>query len=78
CGRRGVGAVPRGQILQVAIAPITGGLLLAASAYLVRAADHGWRTAAITGAVTLLALTTRLHPLLLLAAGVVAGIIGYF
>ncbi len=63
------------RILQAAIIPITGGLILSAAYVLVRAADTGWVLALVTVTSTLLCLTTRLHPLWLLAGGLLAGLI---
>ncbi|MDD2875743.1 MAG: hypothetical protein PHT60_00785 [Acidiphilium sp.] len=60
-----------------AITPITGGLVLAAASFLIRAADRDWCAALLTGAVALLTLRTNIHPLFLLAAGALIGVIGY-
>lgn len=65
------------RVVQAAITPITGGLLLAAASFLIRAADHDWRAAAITLIVALFTLKSRVHPLLLLAGGALIGILGY-
>lgn len=61
------------RALQAALLPITAGLVLAAAAVLVRAADTGWLTAAITLVCAGLAFRTRLHPLALLGAGAALG-----
>lgn len=63
-------------VLQRAITPIAGGLILAAASVLLRAADHGGRAWIVSLAVILLSLRGRLHPLLLLAAGAVLGALG--
>ncbi|MCF3946876.1 chromate transporter [Acidiphilium sp. AL] len=65
------------RVVQAAITPITGGLLLAAASFLIRAADHDWRAAAITLVVALFTLKSRVHPLLLLAGGALIGVLGY-
>ncbi len=61
---------PLRSAIQRGLAPVTVGLVLASGFVLVRAADTTWAAYALTGVTTLLALTTRIHPLwFLLAAG---------
>jgi chromate transporter len=55
------------------LAPITVGLLLASGLVITRAADHDWSAIMLTGAATILLVTTRLNPLFIMAA---AGILG--
>ena len=55
------------------LAPITVGLLLASGMVITRAADHGWSAIMLTGATTILLVTTRVNPLFVMAA---AGILG--
>jgi chromate transporter len=55
------------------LAPITLGLLLASGLVITRAADHGWSAFMLTGATTILLVTTRVNPLYIMAA---AGILG--
>ena len=62
--------------IQQALAPITVGLVLSSGYVLSRTNDHGWPGYAVTGAALLLALTTRLHPLWLLAAAGGLGALG--
>jgi len=62
-------------VLQAAILPITAGLVLAAGVVLVRAADRSLMFAIITLAATGLTFRTRLHPVWLLAGGVVLGLV---
>ncbi|HET9148291.1 MAG TPA: chromate transporter [Acetobacteraceae bacterium] len=64
------------RVTQAAITPITGGLILAAASFLIRAADHDWRALLITLAAALLTLRTKLHPLILLGAGALLGLLG--
>lgn len=64
------------RIVQAAITPITGGMVLAAAAFLLRTADHDWRLMIVSGSVTILTLRTGIHPLLLLAGGAVIGVAG--
>ena len=64
------------RIIQAAITPITGGLLLAAASVLLRAADHDWLEALISVAVFLaVTLRPKLHPLWLLAGATLVGLI---
>jgi len=63
------------RVLQAAILPITAGLVLAAAAVLVKAADTGWLLGAVTAVAAAMNLRTRLHPLWLLAAGAVVGLV---
>ena len=62
--------------IQRGLAPVTVGLILASGYVLTRAADHNWVAYAITGATLLLASTTRLHPLSLLAIAAALGAFG--
>jgi len=57
------------------LAPITVGLLLASGLVITRAADHGWSAFLLTGAATIVLVTTRVNPLFVMAA---AGILGGF
>ncbi len=64
------------RVLQAAITPITAGLLLAAATLLVRNADRDWPAILITAGVAAITLRGRLHPLWLLAAGALIGVVG--
>lgn len=55
-------------------APMTTGLVLASSLVMSRAADHDWRTYALTAVCTLIFVRTKVNPLLVVA---VAGVMGY-
>jgi chromate transporter len=63
------------RVLQAAILPITAGLILAAAAVLVRAADATAVLLAVTALSAGLVLGTKLHPLWVLAAGAAVGLI---
>jgi chromate transporter len=63
------------RVLQAAILPITAGLVLAAALVLVRAADTSVILAIVTILVAILSLRGKIHPLWLLAAGAVAGLV---
>ena len=56
--------------------PVTVGLVAAVATVLARSTAPDWRTAALTAAVAIAVLTTRIHPLLLLAAGALLGAAG--
>ncbi|MDR3521900.1 MAG: chromate transporter [Acidocella sp.] len=61
------------QIIQRAMLPISGGLMLSAAYVLVRAADNWWLMASLTATSAFLCLRTSIHPLWLLVAGALAG-----
>jgi chromate transporter len=63
--------------LQVGLAPLTLGLMLATGTVLARSADHSVVAVALTLASTLVLLRTRLHPLLLIAGGALLGLAGF-
>ena len=58
------------------IAPVTVGLVFASAYVLARAADRGWRLAAVTAASAAVAYFTRLNPLWCLAAAAALGASG--
>jgi chromate transporter len=61
---------------QAGITPVTVGLVLAAAAIVAEGADRSLALAAVTVAVALLTLFSKVHPLWLMAAGAVLGAIG--
>jgi chromate transporter len=63
------------RVLQAAILPITGGLVLAAAAVLVEAADRSVLLVGVTGVAAAVSYWSRLHPLWVLAAGSLAGLV---
>jgi chromate transporter len=67
---------PWQHIVRVRLAPVIIGLVIAGGVVMARAADSGWQTAAITITTTLLALQTRLNPMLMLLAGGTLGGLG--
>ncbi|MDQ6916731.1 MAG: chromate transporter [Pseudomonadota bacterium] len=62
--------------IQYGLAPVTVGLVLASGYILARTVDQTWIALVITTATVALMLGTRLHPLVLLAAGAALGIAG--
>jgi chromate transporter len=63
------------RIIQAALLPITAGLVLAAAAVLVTQADTSALTVAITAISALALWRTKIHPLWLLTAGSIAGLV---
>ena len=61
-------------IVRAALLPVTVGLVAASAALITVASDDHWVLLAITAAVAIFSLFTRLHPLWMLLAG---GLIGY-
>ena len=68
---------PLRAAIQHGLAPVTVGLVLAGGYVLARTADQTWSALAITVVTVGLMLTTRLHPLWLLAAGGALGALGF-
>jgi chromate transporter len=64
------------RAVQLGLAPVTVGLIFAASYVLTRAADHTIAAYAITGITALIALTTKLNPLWIFLAAGIAGATG--
>jgi chromate transporter len=67
---------PWQRIVRLGLVPVTMGLVIASGTVMARAADAGWRAAAITIAAAAITLTTRLNPLWLLLVGGALGGLG--
>jgi chromate transporter len=67
---------PWRSIVQMGLVPMTVGLVAASAALIVRASDHTWSLGVITATAALVTLTTRVHPLWVLAGGALAGLSG--
>jgi chromate transporter len=67
---------PWQRIVRLGLVPVTMGLVIASGTVMARAADAGWRAAAVTIAAVVVMLGTRLNPLWLLLAGGVLGGLG--
>lgn len=67
---------PLRRAIERGLAPVTVGLILASGYVLTRTADHSWPAYAITATTLLLAMTTRMHPLWVLAAAAGLGALG--
>jgi chromate transporter len=63
-------------LIQRALLPVTAGLIMASAVVLTQSTTTGWRTAALTAAATAVFLMTRVHPLLVLGAGALLGVVG--
>lgn len=71
------GAAAWRQTLEQALAPVAVGLTVASGIALARSTEHGWLAYAVTAGATLLLACTRLHPLMVMAAGAaVLGVAG--
>lgn len=64
------------RAVQAGIVPVTVGLVCATASLIVASADKDWKLAAITAAVAVVAMTTKLHPLWLLGGGALMGAAG--
>lgn len=63
------------RLAQASLLPLSSGLVLAAASLLTRQADTGWLTLSLTLIAALLTWRTKLHPLWLLGAGAVLGLL---
>lgn len=63
-------------LIRKGLAALTIGLLMSTGWVLARSVDHGWTAAAVTLVTVGLMLKTRIHPLLLVALGAGAGLLG--
>lgn len=68
---------PIGRTVRRGLAPITIGLMFASSTILMRAVNHDWRAYSLTLVTLALVLRTSWNPLWLLAAGALAGVLGF-
>ena len=62
--------------IEQGLAPVTVGLILSSGYVLTLTTDHSWPAYVLTGATVLLAMTTRLHPLWVLAVAACIGATG--
>ncbi|HVY17505.1 MAG TPA: chromate transporter [Rhodopila sp.] len=67
---------PWRRIVQAGLVPMTAGLVMASAVVITEASARGWSLAAITLGVAVAMLATRVHPLLMLAAGAAIGLTG--
>lgn len=64
-------------LIRRGLAALTIGLVFASGWVLARSVDHHWPAMALTALTVLLMLKTRLHPLVLVAIGGAAGLLGF-
>lgn len=64
------------RVVQAGLMPVTTGLIGAGALILSATTTTSWRLAALTAVATIVLVATRLHPLLVLAVGAVAGVVG--
>lgn len=67
---------PLRRRIQLGLAPVTIGLMLASGLILARSADHSLAAGGLTLATVAVLLRTRVHPLLLMGGGAVLGLLG--
>lgn len=64
------------SIIQVGLVPVTAGLVVASAVVITKTLAYSWPLVLIALASATLMLTTRLHPVVLLAAGALIGLTG--
>jgi chromate transporter len=67
---------PWRRAIQQGLLPVTAGLLLSSAALLIKATTLDWSLGLLTAAVTVLLLTTRIHPMLVLGGAAALGAAG--
>jgi chromate transporter len=70
-------ASPLRAAIERSLAPITVGMIVAAGIVLMRTTDHSVVAWVLTLVTTVVLVLTRLHPLVMLAAGAIIGIAGF-
>lgn len=67
---------PWRKAIQTGLVPVTAGLLLSSAALLIKATTVDWSLGLLSAAVTVLLLTTQIHPMLVLCGAAVLGALG--
>jgi chromate transporter len=67
---------PWRRTIQRGLIPVTAGLLLSSAALLIKATTLDWSLGGLTAAVTVLLLTTKTHPMLVLGGAAGLGALG--
>ncbi|MGY4422812.1 chromate transport protein ChrA [Bradyrhizobium sp. JR6.1] len=67
---------PWRRTVQAGLVPVTAGLVTASAIVITHASASSWGTVLIAAMVAIATTTTRIHPLLALAAGAVLGLTG--
>lgn len=65
------------QAIQIGVAPLAVGLVFAGAALIAQSAGLDWRGLLVIAATVAVMLRTRLHPLWLIAAGALLGLLGW-
>jgi chromate transporter len=56
--------------------PVTAGLIMASAVLLTESTTTGWTTAALTAVAMVVFMRTKMHPLIVLGAGMLLGVLG--
>jgi chromate transporter len=67
---------PWRKAIQKGLLPVTAGLLLSSAALLIKATTLDWSLGVLTLVVTIVLLTTKIHPMLVLGGAAMLGAIG--
>jgi len=67
---------PWRRAMQKGLLPVTAGLLISSAVLLIKATTLDWSLGMLTAAVTVVLLTTKLHPMLLLGGAAALGAVG--
>ena len=67
---------PWRKAIQKGLLPVTAGLLISSAALLIKATTLDWSLGLLTAAVTVLLMTTKLHPMLILGGASALGALG--
>jgi chromate transporter len=67
---------PWRRAVQKGLLPVTAGLLLSSAALLIKATTLDWSLGVLTAATTVLLLTTKVHPMLVLGGAAALGAVG--
>ena len=67
---------PWRRIVQAGLVPVTAGFVASSAVIITVGSDPTWMLAGVTAVCAIVATTTRIHPLAILAFGTVVGLIG--
>ena len=67
---------PWRKAVQKGLMPVTAGLLISSAALLIRSTTLDWSLGLLTAAVTVVLLTTKVHPMLVLGGAAALGAVG--
>lgn len=65
------------KAISLGVAPLAVGLIFSGATLIAQAAGFGWAAFSLVGATVLLSLRSHLHPLWLIGAGAVLGLLGW-